>query len=168
MKLEMIKVGRIVNAHGTRGEVRVQPRDADPYFLTEFDTFYIDGKPVTPTANHVHKSVVLMKLPGVDDMDTALALKEKVLYIRREDANLPEDECFDDELLDMEVYNAATGELLGTIVRVDPYPAHKVYTVKGKKQYLIPAVKGAFIQSVDLDGNRMEVNVWEGLATDEH
>ena len=168
MKLEMIKVGRIVNAHGTRGEVRVQPRDADPYFLTEFDTFYIDGKPVTPTANHVHKSVVLMKLPGVDDMDAALALKEKVLYIRREDANLPEDECFDDELLDMEVYNAATGELLGTIVRVDPYPAHKVYTVKGKKQYLIPAVKGAFIQSVDLDGNRMEVNVWEGLATDEH
>ena len=168
MKLEMIKVGRIVNAHGTRGEVRVQPRDADPYFLTEFDTFYIDGKPVTPTANHVHQSVVLMKLPGVDDMDAALALKEKVLYIRREDADLPEDECFDDELLDMEVYNAATGELLGTIVRVDPYPAHKVYTVKGKKQYLIPAVKGAFIQSVDLDGNRMEVNVGEGLATDEH
>ena len=146
----------------------MQPRDADPYFLTEFDTFYIDGKPVTPTANHVHKSVVLMKLPGVDDMDAALALKEKVLYIRREDADLPDDECFDDELLDMEVYNAATGELLGTIVRVDPYPAHKVYTVKGKKQYLIPAVKGAFIQSVNLDDNRMEVNVWEGLATDEH
>lgn len=168
MRLETIKVGRIVNAHGTRGEVRVQPRDADPYFLTEFDTFYIDGKPVTPTANHVHKSVVLMKLPGVDDMDAALALKEKVLYIRREDAHLPEGECFDDELLDMEVFNAATGELLGKIIRVDPYPAHKVYTVKGKKEYLIPAVKGAFIQSVDLDGNRMEVNVWEGLATDEH
>ena len=168
MRLETIKIGRIVNAHGTRGEVRVQPRDADPYFLTEFETFYIDGKPVTPSANHVHKSVVLMKLPGVDDMDAALALKEKVLYIRREDAKLPEGECFDDELLDMEVFNAATGELLGKIVRVDPYPAHKVYTVKGKKEYLIPAVKGAFIRSVDLDGNRMEVNVWEGLATDEH
>lgn len=168
MRLETIKIGRIVNAHGVRGEVRVQPRDADPFFLTQFKTFYIDGKPVTPTANHVHKSVVLMKLPGVDDMDAALALKEKVLYIRREDAKLPEGECFDDELLDMEVFNAATGELLGKIVRVDPYPAHKVYTVKGKKEYLIPAVKGAFIQSVDLDGNRMEVNVWEGLATDEH
>ena len=168
MRLETIKIGRIVNAHGTRGEVRVQPRDADPFFLTQFKTFYIDGKPVTPTANHVHKSVVLMKLPGVDDMDAALALKEKVLYIRREDAHLPEGECFDDELLDMEVFNAATGELLGKITRVDPYPAHKVYTVKGKKEYLIPAVKGAFIQSVDLDANRMEVNVWEGLATDEH
>jgi 16S rRNA processing protein RimM len=168
MKLEAIKVGRIVNAHGIRGEVRVQPRDADPYFLTQFKTFYIDGKSVTPTANHVHKSVVLMKLPGVDDMDAALALKEKVLYIRREDAGLPEGECFDDELLDMEVFNAATGDLLGKIIRVDPYPAHKVYTVKGKKEYLIPAVKGAFIQSIDMDANRMEVHVWEGLATDEH
>ena len=68
----------------------------------------------------------------------------------------------------MEVYDAATGALLGELRRVDPYPAHKVYTVKGEKEYLIPAVKGAFIHSVDLDANRMEVHVWEGLATDEH
>lgn len=168
MKLETIKVGRIVNAHGIRGEVRVQPRDADPYLLTAFKTFYIDGKPVTPTANHVHKSLVLMKFPGVDDMDAALALKEKVLYIRRDDADLPEDEWFDDELLGLQVCNAENGEPLGELVRVDPYPAHKVYTVKGEKTYLIPAVKGAFIASIDMDANRMDVHVWEGLATDEH
>ena len=166
MKLEMIKVGRIVNAHGTRGEVRVQPRDADPYFLTEFDTFYIDGKPVTPTANHVHKSFALMKFPGVDDMNAALEWKDKILYIRREDADLEDDEFFDDELLDMEVFDEATGDLLGKITRVEIYPAHKVYTVKGSKTYLIPAVKGAFIQSVSLENNRMEVKVWEGLASD--
>jgi len=29
-------------------------------------------------------------------------------------------------------------------------------------------VKDAFIRSIDLDANRMEVHVWEGLATDEH
>ena len=64
--------------------------------------------------------------------------------------------------------DAKTGELLGEIKRVDPYPAHKVYTVKGKKTYLIPAVKDAFIVSVDMDANRMEINVWEGMATDEN
>lgn len=168
MKLETIKVGRIVNAHGIRGEVRVQPRDADPAFLTQFKTFYIDGIPVTPTSNHVHKSVVLMKLPGVDDMDAALSLKDKILYIRREDAHLPAGEVFDDELLGMEVRNAETGALLGELVGVEAYPAHKVYTVKGEKEYLIPAVKDVFIQSIDLDANRMDVHVWEGLATDEH
>jgi len=168
MKLEMIKIGRIVNAHGIRGEVRVQPRDGDPYFLTEFETFYLNGQPIVPTAVHVHKSLVLMKFPGVDDMNAALTYKDKDLFIRRDDAELPEGECFDDELLGMEVYDTANGTLLGELVRVDPYPAHKVYTVKGKKEYLIPAVRGAFIESVDLDANRMEVHVWEGMATDEH
>lgn len=168
MKLDMIKVGRIVNAHGIRGEVRVQPRDGDPAFLTRFKTFYIDGQPVSPTANHVHKSLVLMKFPGVDDMDTALTYKEKVLFIRREDARLPEGEYFDDELLGMKVYDEATGEQLGELVKVENYPASKVYTVKGQREYLIPAVKDAFIRSVDLEQDRMEVHVWEGLATDEH
>ena len=168
MKLETINVGRIVNAHGIKGEVRVQPRDGDPYFLTEFKTFYIDGKPVTPTANHVHKSLVLIKFPGVDDMNAALTWKDKVLYIRREDAHLPEGEYFDDELLGVEVYDEATGALLGEIKQVETYPASKVYTVKGEKEYLVPAVKDAFIRSVDLDRNRMEIHLWEGLATDEH
>ena len=82
----------------------------------------MDGAPVTPTANHVHKSLVLMKFPGVDDMNAALALKGKNLYIRRADAKLPEGACFDAELLGMTVCDAATGETLGEITRVDSYP----------------------------------------------
>ena len=157
MKLETIKVGRIVNAHGIRGEVRVQPRDGDPAFLTRFKTFYIDGQPVSPTANHVHKSLVLMKFPGVEDMNAALTYKDKDLYIRRADARLPEGAYFDDELLGMGVFDAATGEELGKLTAVENYPAHKVYTVKGRREYLIPAVKDVFIKSVDLDRDRMEV-----------
>ena len=168
MKLETIKVGRIVNAHGIRGEVRVQPINQTPQFLTCFQTFLLDGVPVVPTACHVHKSLVLMKLPGVDDMDAALALKGKDLYIRRADARLPDGEYFDDELLGLSVCNAETGEVLGELTAVESYPAHKVYTVKGKREYLIPAVKDVFIKSVDLDANRMEIHVLEGMATDEH
>ena len=168
MKLETIKVGRIVNAHGIRGEVRVQPRDGDPAFLTRFKTFYIDGQSVSPTANHVHKSLVLMKFPGVEDMNAALTYKDKDLYIRRADARLPEGAYFDDELLGMGVFDAATGEELGKLTAVENYPAHKVYTVKGRREYLIPAVKDVFIKSVDLDRDRMEVQVWEGMASDEH
>ena len=168
MKLETIKVGRIVNAHGIRGEVRVQPRDGDPAFLTRFKAFYIDGQPVSPTANHVHKSLVLMKFPGVEDMNAALTYKDKDLYIRRADARLPEGAYFDDELLGMGVFDAATGEELGKLTAVENYPAHKVYTVKGRREYLIPAVKDVFIKSVDLDRDRMEVQVWEGMASDEH
>ena len=95
MKQEYIPVGRIVNAHGTRGEVRLQPDGLTPSFLTRFDTFYLDGQPLRPTANHVHKSFVLLKLPEVDDMNAALALKGKTLSIRRADALLKEGEYFE-------------------------------------------------------------------------
>ena len=162
MKLETIKVGRIVNAHGIRGEVRVQPRDGDPGFLTRFRTLYMDGRPITPTAVHVHKNVVLMRLPGVEDMNAALSLKGKELYIRREDAQLPPGQWFDDELLGLPVFDE-TGERLGELTAVENYPAHKVYTVRGEREYLIPAVEGAFILSIDMDAGRMTVRVWEGM-----
>ena len=168
MKQEFIRVGRIVNAHGIRGEVRVQPRRVSPALLTRCKTFYIDGQPITPTANHVHKELVLLKLPGVDDMNAALALKGQDLYIRRADAHLPQGVYFDDELLGLSVYEADSGALLGELVSVDAYPAHKVYTVRGSEEYLIPAVPEVFIRSVDLDANRMEVRILEGMRSDEH
>ena len=168
MKLESIAIGRIVNAHGTRGEVRVMPIHQPPQFLTRFKTFYMDGAPVQPEANHVHKSFVLLKLPGVDDMNAALNLKGTELFIRREDAGLKPGECFDEELLGMQVFSADTGALLGRITAVEDYPASKVYTVRGEREYLIPAVPDVFIQSVDLDGDRMEVHILEGMATDEN
>ena len=162
MKLDYILVGRIVNAHGIRGEVRVQPRDGDPHFLTRFHTFYMDGQPVSPTASHVHKSFLLVKLPGVEDMNAALDLKGKSLYIRREDAHLPAGEWFDDELLGLTVVDE-TGAPLGELTAVENYPAHKVYVVRGDREYLIPAVEGAFIQGIDMDAGRMTVHVWEGM-----
>ena len=162
MKLDYILVGRIVNAHGIKGEVRVQPRDGDPHFLTRFRTFYMDGRPVSPTASHVHKSFLLMKLPGVEDMNAALDLRGRDLYIRREDAALPDGEWFDDELLGLTVVDEA-GTSLGELVAVENYPAHKVYTVRGNREYLIPAVKDAFILDIDMDAGRMTVRVWEGM-----
>ena len=163
MRPAFIPVGQIVNAHGIRGEVRVQPRRVSPALLTRCKTFYIDGQAVTPTANHVHKDLVLLKFPGVEDMNAALTYKGKELYIRRADVVLPDGEYFDDELIGLEVHDCDTGALLGTLTAVDEYPASKVYTVKGDREILIPAVKDAFIRSVDLDAGRMDVKVWEGM-----
>ena len=98
---------------------------------------------MTPTANHVHKSLVLMKFPGVDDMNAALALKGRDLYIRRADAKLPEGAVLSTRSCwAWPSATPPTGRALGELARVDPYPAHKVYTVPGAREYLIPAVPG--------------------------
>lgn len=164
MRLNQVPVGRIVNTHGVRGEVRVLPRDGDPAFLTRFRTLYVDGAPVAIEAARVHKGCALIRFAGVGDMDAAQALKGREVSIDRADA--PDVPFFDDELPGMEVFDAATGECIGTLTKVEAYPASKVYTVRGEQTYLIPAVPDAFILSVDVDANRMEVRVWEGLAQD--
>ena len=168
MKLDMIKVGRIVNAHGIKGEVKLNPLGFDPEFLAEFDVLYIGGKRTEVKHARVHKSVVLLTLPGVNDMDAALALKGKSVTIRRDDVEVPEGYYFDEEIEGLTVIDSATGDVIGKVRRVLSYPAHKIYEVKGEREYLIPAVPGVFIESVDLDAAEMRVHLMKGLATDEN
>ena len=54
MRPEFIPVGRIVNAHGIRGEVKLNPEGCDPGFLTAFDTLYIAGEPVPQVRRPAH------------------------------------------------------------------------------------------------------------------
>ncbi len=163
MKIDMIRAARVVGVHGIRGELRVLALDGDPDFLTKFKTFYLDGRPVTPAACRVHKGMALLKLTGVDDRTAAEALRGKELLIRRADAHLPAGEYFDEELIGLDVYNGETGECVGELTKVERYPASKVYTIRGVKEFLVPAVKDAFILDVDLENNRMDIRVWEGL-----
>ena len=167
MRPDYITVGTVVNAHGIRGEVKVNPNGYDPAFIADFDTLYIGGKAVEVVSARVHKNTVLLTLPGVEDMDAALALKGRDVAIRRVDAALPEGEFFDEELRDMTVLDDETGEEIGTLRRVLHYPAHDVYEVRGAKEYLIPAVPGVFVASVDADGGVMRVKMQKGLAVDE-
>ena len=166
MKQELIPVGTIVNAHGIRGEVKLNPVGFDPAFLAEFDRFDIGGKETAVCSARVHKSVLLLTLPGVEAMAAAPALKGKSVCIYAEDVELPEGEYFDVELEGCTVVDDATGEALGKLTRVLHYPAHKVYEVKGEREYLIPAVK-EFILSTDLERNQMQVKLLKGMASDE-
>ena len=168
MRVEFIPVGQIVNAHGIKGEVKLNPLGFDPEFLAEFDVIYIGGKRTEVKHARVHKSVVLLTLPGVEDMDAALALKGKNVTIRRDDVEVPEGYYFDEEIEGLTVIDSATGDVIGKVRRVLSYPAHKIYEVKGEREYLIPAVPGVFIESVDLDAAEMRVHLMKGLATDEN
>ena len=169
MRQAFITVGTIVNAHGIRGEVKLNPIGFDPEFIAEFDRLFIAGKETEVKAARVHKNTVLLTLPGIEDMDAALAMKGKQVAIAREDVELDEDDWFDAEIEGCTVLDDATGEELGKVNRVLTYPAHRVYEVRGgAHEYLIPAVPGVFLASVDIDEGIIRVHMMKGLATDEN
>ncbi len=108
MRKKFLETGKIVTTHGVAGEVRVYPWCDGPDFLLGFDTLYLDkGKqPVRVENARVHKNIVILKLAGVDTMDDALLLRNKVLYIDRDDVELAEGEYFVQDLIGLVVLDA--------------------------------------------------------------
>ena len=163
MKLEFLEAGEIVTTHGVRGEVKVLPWADGPEFLLGFKRVRIENTEYKIESCRVQKSCNLVKLKGVDTMEAAQALHGKVLQIYRDDASA--DIIFAAELIDMEVYSG--DEYLGKIADVLDYPGNKVYVVKGTYEYMVPAVK-QFALSTDLEHNRMQIQLIEGMRTDEN
>ena len=163
MRLEFVEAGEIVNVHGLRGEVKVLCWLDDPEMLCEFDRCRIAGKEYDMDQVRVQKTCNLVKLSGIDTMEAAQAMRGKVVELYRED--IDDEVIFAAELMGVEVFSE--GQCIGKIVDVLDYPGNSVYVVKGKYEYMIPAVK-AFILNTDVDANRMEVRLLEGMRSDEN
>ena len=161
MRKTFIDAGEIVTTHGVRGEAKVLPWLDSPEMLCEFERCRIDGKEYIIEGCRVQKTCNLLKLQGVDTMEDAQAMRGKVVQLYREDIN--EDIIFGDELIGVEVF--CEGSKIGEITEVLDYPGNSVYVVD-KGAYMIPAVK-AFILSTDLEANRMDVRLIEGMRSDE-
>ena len=163
MKLQFIEAGEIVTTHGVRGEVKVLTWLDSPELLCEFERCRIDGKEYSMESVRVQKTCNLVKLEGVDTMEAAQAMRGKIIELYRED--IDDEVIFAAELIGVEVF--ANGEKIGKIKEVLDYPGNSVYVVKGEHEYMIPAVK-AFILDTDMENNRMQVKLIEGMATDEN
>ena len=163
MRLQFLEAGEIVTTHGVRGEVKVLPWADGPEFMLDFKRVIIGAKEYKVELCRVQKTCNLLKLQGIDTMEAAQALRGKVIKVYREDA--PKDLIFAAELMGVQVYNGE--ENIGEIEDVLDYPGNKVYVVKGQYEYMIPAVKQV-VESIDLDENRMQVTIIEGMRTDEN
>lgn len=163
MKLQYLEAGQIVTTHGVRGEMKVLPWADGPDFLLDFNRVRIDGREYKVETCRVQKSCNLLKLQGIDTMEAAQAMHNKTIEIYREDTD--QDIIFAAELIGIDVFQDDIQ--IGKLVDVLDYPGNKVYVVKGEREYMIPAVK-AFVLSTDMDNNRMQVKLIEGMATDEN
>lgn len=165
MKEQYLEVGKVTNTHGIMGEVRVQPWCDSPEFLCRFKTLYVDKThwPIQVERARVHKSMVILKFHGVTDVPGALAMRNAVLYVDRDDVELPEGSFFLADLYGLEVRDARTGAALGKVADILTLPANNVYVVRGgERELMIPAVPD-FIAETNVDEGYLAVNLIEGL-----
>ena len=161
IKSDHIEAGRIVNTHGVAGDVKIEVWLDSPEFLKSFRRVFIDGREIKILSAGVHKSFLLAKLEGIDDVNAAMSLKGKILSIAREDARLPKGAFFIQDILGACVVDE-NGTELGRLADVMEAPAQRIYVVKGEREHLIPAVP-EFILSTDVEAGIITVRLIEGM-----
>lgn len=168
---QYLEVGQIVGTHGVRGEVRVNPWCDSPDFLKKFKTLYYDsngGKSVKIKSSRVHGNVVLMQLEDISTVEQASALKNKILFMNRKDAKIPDNTYFIQDLMDCKVIDADSGVDYGILTDVSETGANDVWHItKDNKEYLIPAIPSVVIDT-DVMTGIIKIRPLRGIFDDEN
>lgn len=166
---QLMEIGQIVNTYGIKGFLKVVPYTDDITRFEDLKSIYIEIKNSLKTfiieEVKYSKNLVLLKLNGIDDINTAENYKNCYIKIDRKDAvKLPEDSYFIVDLIGIKVFTD-NNEELGNIVDVYPTGANDIYVVKNElgKQVLLPAI-GEVIKNVDIKNKKMIVHLIEGLV----
>lgn len=165
MKKEFLEAGKIVTTHGIKGEVKIMPYCDSPELLCEFERLFLGKslKEIFIERSRIQKNMVISKIEGIDTPDEAEKLRNKILYMHRDDLELDDHTYFIQDLIGMTVKNYDTGEIYGTIDDVIKTGANDVYSIKnGSKNYLIPAIADVVI-STDIYSDIMTIRPLEGL-----
>lgn len=168
MKRKYLEAGKIVGTHGLKGEVRVDPWCDSASFLTKFKRFfYCDGTELKVISSRAHKNIAIIHLEGVSDVNAADALRDRVLYIDREDARLPKGTYFIQDIIGLKVIDIDSREEYGEVTDVMKTGANDVYQVtKDGTDYLVPAIPDIIIER-NIDDGIMKIRPIKGIFHDE-
>lgn len=162
--MEKIKIGKIVNAVGLKGEVKVYnySDSIDIYETTE--AMYVEDRLTAIENVRPQKNMVILKLAGTDDRNAAEALKGKELYITEDDLpELPEGQFYIRDLIGMSVIEE-DGTVLGHVSNVLQNTAQNIFEVEREngKKLLIPKVD-QFVLNIDAEKRNITVRLLEGM-----
>ncbi len=151
--MDNVFVGKIVNTHGIKGEIRI---------LSDFelkDQVFKVGK--TVIINHqefiiksyrVHKNFDMITLEGFDDINQVLPFKGLSLFVKRSDLNLDENDYLLEDLIGMKIVIGE--EELGVVEDYNRGQNSLLHVSYKDKKYYIP-LNETFIEKIDLVNNKI-------------
>ena len=190
--MEKIKIGKIVNAVGLKGEVKVYSYAGENDRFEKLDRIIAGSsqsgsgqsgsgqeggakraackKPQSDMEFEIEKvryqkNMVILKLRGVDDRNQAEALKDMDVFITEDDLEeLPDDTFYVRDLIGCQVVDINDGKKLGVVSDLIQNSAQDIYQIDLAEggQTLIPAVE-QFIKNVDIENKTITVSLIPGL-----
>jgi 16S rRNA processing protein RimM len=166
-------VGKIVNTHGIRGEVRVMSRTDFPeerYAKGARLALFMPGakEPVmlTVASHRVHKNFDLLTFEGHTSINDVEKYRDGILKVSDEDlGELEEGEFYYHEIIGCTVVDQE-GREIGKVTEVLETGANDVWAVKppeGKMHY-IPYIEDVVLE-IDPENGRIVIDPIEGLLS---
>ena len=163
--MEKIIIGKIVNAVGLKGEVKVYnyADGTDIYECTP--QIYVGDSLMTVANVRTQKNMVILKLEEIQDRDGAEKAKGTMLYVTEEDLpELPEGQFYIRDIIGMTAV-LEDGSVLGTVTDVIQNTAQDIFEIETeeKKKILVPKVD-EFILNIDKADRTVTVRLIPGMA----
>lgn len=164
--MEYLYIGKIVNTHGIKGELRILSdfEFKDKVFKKGFK-FYIgkDHHEEVVLSYRHHKVFEMVVFEAYNDINQVLKYLKEDVYINRDDLILDDNEILDKDLIGLDVYE--DNELLGKVKDVSyASPKNKLIEVKGtnNKTFYIP-YNDNFILDINLQDKKIKVKLIKGM-----
>ena len=162
--MEYVYIGKIVNTHGIKGEVRIRSdfKYKNRIFL-KGQVIYIGNDKVREVicSYRVHKEFDMITMDGITNINDVLKYKGKNVYVLRDDLMLGNGEFLDSDLIGFRVM--VNGEFVGVVKDYikDNYQDRIVVNKEGK-EYMLPFVYD-IIEDIRLKEQYVVVKYIKGL-----
>ena len=161
--MKLIYIGKLVNTHGLKGEVRVISdfKYKDEVFKVN-NNIYIKDNKYTIKSYRRHKIYDMITLNNINDIDSALELKGNNIYIDKDEYEFSG--YLDEELIGLDVYDDKNYK--GKIVDIYKTSVNDLLVVEGNKRHMVPNTE-VFINKIDLENNKIYINYIKGLDNED-
>ncbi|MFW0779939.1 ribosome maturation factor RimM [Rossellomorea marisflavi] len=165
-------VGKIVNTHGIKGELKVLSMTDFPeerYQKGNELTLFIEGKEpksLMIASYRKHKNFVLLMFEGYSDINEVEGFKQGILKVDESQLqDLDEGEFYFHEIIGC-VVRTTSGEELGVVKEILSPGANDVWVVKAPrgKEHLIPYIED-IVKKVDIAQKEIIIEPMEGLLS---
>lgn len=156
--MEYIYIGKIVNTHGIKGEVRIISdfEYKDKVFVKGMILYLNKKQQLKINTYRVHKNYDMVTFVGINDINEVLPFKGDNVYIDKNSIII--DGYFDEDLIGMTVIGDNIE--IGKVEKIIKNKAHKIIVVSGNK--MIPYVD-EYIKDIDINNKTININLIKGL-----
>lgn len=171
MQTSWFNVGKIVNTHGIKGEVRVISKtDFPDERYKPGNTLYLflkgsnEPKKVTVSSHRIHKQFDLLAFEEASSLSDAESFKDAIIKVPEGDlGKLGENEFYFHEIIGCTVYSE-DGTTIGKVKEILTPGANDVWVISRNegKDALIPYIEPV-VKEIDIEDKTIKIHVMEGL-----